>query len=515
MAKKYFPLLETQDLTIKFKDFVANDAVSLKFYRGFIHSIVGENGAGKSTLMKMLYGVYKPTSGKIIVDNRQVEMTPTIAMQKGIGMVFQDFRLVPAFTALENIMMALPKEKLKLGKAEICRQIQEISEKYKILIDPNMYVWEMDLGQRQRVEIVKVMMMGEPSLLIFDEPTSVLTVHEAKAFLDMLVELKNNNIAVALITHKLNEVLSVSDTISVLRHGKVMCSIEKEEGFNKEHLIELIMGVGEGERNNTEALERTKITESKPMLTCKHMRITDEHARTILSKADLTVNSGEIVGVAGISGRGQRELLESIFGIRDLAGGQIYIEEKEYTKSSIKERIESGLSFISEDPKRDNVVVGMEILNHFALTNIDVDKKGFDYDWGKLQERLEADNNVKSLGVPQLNRQMSTLSGGNIQRSVLARAAISEPKVLLASYPIRGLDIGTAENVHKILIQLRNQGSAILLISEDMDELFEMSDSIVVLTNNTISKKYNPKEVTPYEIGELMIGGAANDQIQK
>lgn len=511
MARKYFPFLETVDLTIKFKDFVANDAVSLQFYKGFIHSIVGENGAGKSTLMKMLYGVYHPTSGKIKVDNQVVEMTPTIAMEKGIGMVFQDFRLIPAFTALENIMMALPKSKLKLGRAEICKEIKEISEKYKIAIDPDMYVWEMDLGQRQRVEIIKVMMMGKPELLIFDEPTSVLTVHEAQAFLEMLVELKNNNIAVALITHKLNEVLAVSDTISVLRHGKVKCTIEKEEGFDKEKLVGLIMGVEEGEKNTVKSFDRLEIKEVHPMLECKDMRIKDEHGRSILKHASLTVNSGEIVGVAGISGRGQRELLESIFGLKDIAEGTIKIDSVDFTDKETIDRINSGMSFISEDPKRDNVVEGMEIRDHFVLAGVTPDSKGLDYDWKKLQQSLESEDYVKDLGVPQLNRQMSTLSGGNIQRAVLARAAIRRPKVLLASYPIRGLDIGTAQTVHRILIQLRNQGSAILLVSEDMDEIFEMSDSIVVLSNNSITEKFDPKKITPYEIGELMIGGAKDE----
>lgn len=500
------PIIATSQLKIQFGDFVANQNINLKVYAGQIQAIVGENGAGKSTLMKMLYGTYTPTSGMILVDGKEVSMTPMLAMKLGIGMVFQDFRVIPAFTALENILMALPKEKRRLPKDEIRKEIREISQKYKIPVEPDMLVGEMDLGQRQRVEIVKVLMMGEMRVLIFDEPTSVLTQQEAQEFVKMLQSLRDDGYAVLLITHKLHEVMACSDVITVLRHGKIVEKEKREKGYDKEQLVSKMMG-GEIKIHNNYDEQKAEYPEKKTVLFGKNFSVYNAQHREILKNINLEMKAGEIIGLAGISGRGQKELLETLFGVSAMEKGQLLIEEQDMTQSAIGERINAGMALISEDPKRDNVVAGMSIYEHFALNGSPVKYKKVGIDWEDLKKQMDAAPEVRQLGVPEKHRVLGTLSGGNIQRCMLARAVMKKPKVLLASYPSRGLDVGTVEMVHQTLVNLRNEGCSILLVSEDLEELLSVADSLVAITGDTLSEKINPKETTSLEIGELMIGG--------
>lgn len=501
------PVIETKNLTIRFGNLVANDSINLKLYRGTIHAIAGENGAGKSTLMKMLYGVYTPTSGDIFVGYKRIELTPQRAIDNGIGMVFQDFRLIPAFTALENIILAMPNDGRDIKKEEVKEKIRKVSEQYKIPVDPDMYVWEMDLGQRQRVEIIKVLLMGDDmQVLIFDEPTSVLTQHEAEAFIQMLIKLKESGLAIVLITHKLHEVMACADEISILRHGRITHHVTREEGFCKEELISKMMGDEHLEGLDYDK-EKKLVEKTEPGFVCNNLNVLDEHGRTIIKDMNLNIEKGEIVGVAGISGRGQRELLETIFGIRKEASGEMKLGGNILSGTTIKKRLDAGVAYISEDPKRDNVVPAMRIRDHFCLAGIPVKKKGNVIDWKQVEEILRKEELLKELGVPDVQRELATLSGGNVQRAMLARSIMRHPKLLLASYPSRGLDVGTVEMVHKTLIRLRNEGSSILLVSEDLDELFQISDSLIVIADNKVLGKYNPKEISPLKIGELMIGG--------
>ena len=503
---KFNPIIKTNQLKIRFGDFVANQNINLSVYAGQIQSIVGENGAGKSTLMKMLYGTYKPTSGEILVDRERVHMTPQIAMRLGIGMVFQDFRIIPAFTAFENIMMALPKEKRKRPKEEIKKEICEISQKYKIPVDPDMLVGQMDLGQRQRVEIIKVLMMGKMRVLIFDEPTSVLTQQEAQEFIKMLQSMRDDGYAILLITHKLHEVMACSDVITVLRHGEIVEKEEKENGYDQERLISKMMG---GEVTiHTDYEDQKKVFEKEEvLLEGKDMSIYNAQHRELIRHGNLTMKAGEIIGLAGISGRGQRELLETLFGVNVLKMGQLTIDGKDMTKSSIRDRIEAGMALVSEDPKRDNVVAEMKIYEHFALNGPEISYKKVGINWKDLTDKMDTSKAVKELGVPEKTRELATLSGGNIQRCMLARAVMKQPKILLASYPSRGLDVGTVEMVHQTLVELRNQGCSILLVSEDLEELLSVSDSIVVISGDTLTEKLDPKTTSALEIGDLMIGG--------
>ncbi|WP_310605547.1 ABC transporter ATP-binding protein [Anaerosporobacter sp.] len=509
IISKQQPIVETSNLTIQFGDFVANKAINIAFYEGSIHAIVGENGAGKSTLMKMLYGVYKPTEGFIKIKGKKVSLKPSRAIAAGIGMVFQDFRLIPAFTALENIRLALPKERQKEKVGELRKKILEISNTYKIPIDPDMYVWEMDLGQRQRVEIIKVMLMGDMRVLIFDEPTSVLTHHEAEAFIEMLKILRENGLSIVLITHKLHEVMACSDIISILRQGQITQTVRREDGFDKDRLIAQMMGEEELNIEFHDALNKKPCKEEGVALTCKNLTVVDEQGRKIIKDINLELRQGEILGVAGISGRGQKELLETLFGVRKAYSGSLIMNEKEMVHATVGERIKEGIALISEDPKRDNVVPGMSILEHFPLAGVEMKKTIAGVDWRTISSEVEQTKELKELRVPEVQRMMGTLSGGNIQRAVLARALMKKPKVLLASYPSRGLDVGTVSMVHHSLVRLRNEGASVLLVSEDLEEIFKVSDRIIVVADRKVLGKYNPQEITPLEIGERMIGGKA------
>ncbi|MCD8180035.1 MAG: ATP-binding cassette domain-containing protein [Firmicutes bacterium] len=503
-------VMKTENLTIKFGDFTANKDISIKFKAGEIHAVVGENGAGKSTLMKMLYGVYKPTSGKIYLDGCVRDITPSLAINSGICMVFQDFRLIPAFTVLENISLAMAESKEK--RSELKKRIIEVSNKYNIPVDPDMYVWEMDLGQRQRVEILKGLMMPTSRMLIFDEPTSVLTQKEAEAFIELLKQLREDKYAIVLITHKLNEVISCADVITVLRRGEITDCMRKEDGFDKKRLIAKMMGeeTAEKEVKYSEAHSEFNEEKAETNFSCENLSVIDDYGRKIIKNINLEIKKGEILGVAGISGRGQRELLETIFGIRKSGGGTITLDGKDITNASVAKRLEAGMSLISEDPKRDNVAGGMTIEEHMILGGIEVPQKGLGIDWESVHKTVEASPVVKRLGVPELDRTMATLSGGNIQRAVLARAIIKNPKLLLASYPSRGLDVGTVQMVHETLLEMRGKGESVLLISEDLDELFNISDRIIVIADNRIYGKYNPRETDSMRIGEIMLGGGKN-----
>ncbi len=509
MEKFVHPILKTESIGIKFGDFEANKDINLSVYPGQIHAIVGENGAGKSTLMKMLYGVYKPTSGKIRVDGVELEMTPTVAISSGIGMVFQDFRLIPAFTVLENILMAMPPKERKASKEDIANKIREVSDRYKISIDPDMLVANMDLGQRQRVEIVKVLMMGKMRVLIFDEPTSVLTQEEAKEFIKMLQTLRDDGYAVLLITHKLREILACSDVITVLRRGEIVAEQEREAGFNQEWLINRMMGGEITILNNYDSMKK-KFDDKLSILKAVGLEIKNAEGFTLLQNADINLVRGEITGLAGISGKGQRELLDVLFGFQHASSGLISICNEVMTDKSVGDYIRSGVALISEDPKRDNVIPGMKIYEHMALETEDVKYKKVGIDWEDLKERLDQSDVSKQLKLPEMHRELGTLSGGNMQRCMIARNVMRKPKVLLASYPSRGLDVGMVEEVHKILVSLRNEGCAVLFVSEDLEELMAVSDTIVVMTGNTLSRKYRPKEISIGEIGELMVGGSAS-----
>lgn len=511
-------IMKAENLRKVFGDFVANDGISFEIETGKIYALAGENGAGKSTLMKMLYGVYKIDGGSLFIDGEEMtKYNPTIAREKGIGMVFQDFRLIPAFTALENVFLSTEGTGFYFNKTELRRKMVALSEKYALTMNVDEYVWRMDLGQRQHIEIIKVLMNDNCRILIFDEPTSVLAPNEIESFLELLKTFRDNGFAILLITHKIHEIAAVADVVHILRKGVLTHTFYKEDGLVEDDIVAQMIGEdGSGDEGSDlmkiQGKFTGKISEKEdygePVMEGKNLTIKDDYGRIIIYNSNLSVGKGMILGVAGISGNGQRELTEALYGIREISGGTLVLNGEQIQKKNIKTRLDRGIRILSEDPIRDNLIPDYTVLQHMAISGFAYKKKGMNIDWNDLREQFDGCEDIKDLNVPNGNRRAEKLSGGNIQRMAFARAVIAHPSVLIASYPSRGLDIATVGAVHDTLNRLKKEGTAVIFVSEDLNELFTMSDRLVVLSENTIHGPYKPEEFDAQKIGEIMLKGA-------
>ncbi len=498
-------LLRTEGLTKRFGSLVANKEINLEVKQGSIHAVLGENGAGKSTLMKMLYGVYAPDEGTIYMDGEAVSLHPPIkAKAKGIGMVFQDFRLIPAMTVLDNIALAISNGGWRLRRKQLRDSILKISEKYGLSVDPDAHVWQLDLGQRQRLEIVKVLLVPGTRVIIFDEPTSVLVPQEVEAFLHMLDLLRKDGYGILLITHKINEALACADQVTVLSGGQITFTASREDGLDGNALITAMMGAKTLKPVVKQASDSEQ--ENPTVLQIERGTITGNHGETVLRDIQLTLRQGEITGVAGISGSGQRELAEVLFGLRHLTSGRLTVDGRELGNGT-KSFMEAGVSYVSEDPLKESVIPGFTILEHMVLDGIPMKPKGSGIDWQYVRSLLENSEEARALELADADRRADQLSGGNVQRMVLTRALIRKPKILIISFPSRGLDIRTTHTIQQQLVTLAEQGTAVLLFSEDLDELFKLSDRLVVLSGKQLFGPYRPSETDTTEIGFRMLKG--------
>ncbi|WNR42168.1 ABC transporter ATP-binding protein [Paenibacillus roseipurpureus] len=502
------PLLEAYQLVKRFGDLIANNEVNLKVMSGEVHAILGENGAGKSTLMKMISGVYRVDEGSMRWQGEDVQLHPPVkARALGIGMVYQDFRLVPALTVLENIALAVTEKGVLLNRKQLRQKIMDVTARYGIVVDPDAWVWQLDLGERQRVEILKVLLMEGTRLIIFDEPTSVLTPVEVDAFLQMLDRLRKDHYAVLLITHKINEVMAIADRVTVLRHGQVMMTADKGSNFTGDQLVASMMGT----KQLLELEQRTPFAKDENnqelALQAKQITILDDHGQCIVESMDLSMAKGKIIGIAGISGNGQKELIEALFGLRALTAGSLWLNGVNLTHKPVKAYLDAGMALVSEDPLTDSVIAGFTILEHMVLAGLPMKPRGLGMDWHYIRKQLEARKEVRILGLADPSRRADRLSGGNVQRMILSRAILKDPSVLLVSYPSRGLDIGTTRSIQNMLIDLADQGAAILLISEDLGELFALSDELLVLANAKLHGPFLPSETDAYTIGQIMLKG--------
>jgi simple sugar transport system ATP-binding protein len=495
--------LEMKGIVKRFPGVLASDHVDFDVRSGEVHALLGENGAGKSTLMKVLYGMYAPDEGEIWLNGQQVNISsPVDAIDLGIGMIHQHFMLVESLTVAENVALGLPSSRGMLTDLErVSQRILELAEIYGLQVDPSAYIWQLAVGQKQRVEIIKALYRGA-ALLILDEPTAVLTPQEVDEFFVTIRQMVQDGHAIIFISHKLHEVIDISQRVTVLRDGKRVDSCETA-GCTKADLARMMVG-----RDVLMRPERACVEQGEIRLELKNLHAQSDREMPALRGVDLQIRSGEILGLAGVSGNGQRELAEVITGLRPLTQGQIMLEGQDVTGQKPGELTERMLAYIPEERMKDGMIQDFSVAENTILR--DHHKQPFS---GSGFLRLGviaayADKLIKKFQVktPSRDTPAKSLSGGNIQKVVLARELSRQPRVLVAAQPTRGLDIGATEYVHAQLQEQRREGTAIMLISEDLDEILGLSDRIAVIYEGQIMGVVECEDAVPEELGLLMAG---------
>jgi simple sugar transport system ATP-binding protein len=496
------PLLELSGITKRFPGVVANDGVDFDLAHAEVHALLGENGAGKSTLMNILYGLYHPDEGQIRLNGKRVLMrSPHDAIDNGIGMVHQHFMLIPVMTVAENIVLGTePTQGPFLNLKEAEERVERLSDHYGLAVRPDARVESISVGMQQRTEILKALFRGA-HILILDEPTAVLTPQEAEELFTILRSLKGDGVSIIFITHKLNEVLEIADRVTVLRRGKTVETIPRE-GATEEGLARLMVG-----REVLLRVEKPPAKPGAPALVVEDLNVLDERGLPAVRGVSLNVASGEIVGIAGVDGNGQSELVDAISGLRKIESGTVRIGETETTNAGSRESLDAGAGHIPEDRHRRGLVLDFTLAENLALHDY---RQPPDSRWGWLYpKRLVA--KARSLlsefdvrgGGPQT--PAASLSGGNQQKVVIAREVSRDPRVLVAAQPTRGLDVGAIEFVHRRLVEERDEGRAILLVSFELEEILSLSDRILVMYEGQVVGEYRP-DVTEEELGMAMTG---------
>jgi simple sugar transport system ATP-binding protein len=498
--------VELRGITKRFPGVVANRDIELRVARGEVHAIVGENGAGKSTLMKTLYGEHRPDEGTILLDGREVSFrSPADAIAAGIGMVHQHFMLADNFTVLENIVLGSePTRGGRLDLAEARRRLLELSERYGLGLRPDVLVEDLGVGDRQRVEIAKVL-YREARILILDEPTAVLVPQEVDELFGNLAELKREGLTVLFISHKLDEVRKVADSITVIRRGTTVGTADPRTTTTRQ-LAELMVGA---ELPSPETREST--VRETPVLQLREVSVAAPDGRVLVESASLTVREGEVVGIAGVEGNGQAELVDAVMGLRPLAAGTVVLGTDDITAWSTRARRDAGLGFIPEDRHRQGMLLDAtlwenRILGHQtrppAVKGPFIDRKGARAD----TERIMREYDVRAPGPDALG---IALSGGNQQKLIVGREMSAKPRLLIAAHPTRGVDVGAQAAIWELLKDARAEGMGILLVSADLDELIGLSDTLQVMLRGRLVATLDPRDVTPEQLGGHMTGGHA------
>ena len=496
------PVLSVNNITKRFGLNTANDHITFDLRPGEVHSLLGENGAGKSTLMNVIYGVYGADEGEIYVNGKLAQInSPKEAIELGIGMVHQHFMLIPAFSVAENIVLGMKKE-LRLDIKAVEAQILEASRKYDLQVDPHAMVSTLSVGQQQRVEILKVLFRGA-KILILDEPTAVLTPQETEELFKILRHLKEEGVSVIFISHKLNEVMSISDRVSILRRGKITGCFEDLSQCNPQVLASAMVG-----RQVTLGVDKSEQEPGASVLKLDRICVSDESKRPVIKDFSLEIRAGEIVGLAGVDGNGQSELIKGITGLLPLTGGQITLDGKDMTGKHPRDFIDAGLGHIPEDRHKQGLVLSMSVRENMFLETIQ--NKPYTK-WHVLQKKA-LEKKAKELAefydvrAASLDIEVKALSGGNQQKVIVGRVLSENPKLLVAAHPTRGLDIGATEFVHTCILKAREQGCAVLLISTELDEILELSDRIAVIYEGECMGVVDGKEASKDGIGLLMAG---------
>jgi simple sugar transport system ATP-binding protein len=506
------PMVVMRGITKAFPMVMANDQIDFDIYPAEIHALLGENGAGKSTLVKILYGFYKADEGQIIFKGQPVQIrSPYDAKQLHMGMVFQDFSLIPAFSIIENIALFLPDLKPVINARQIAGRIDELSQRYELEIDPQALVSDLSIGELQKVEILKLL-LSEACLLILDEPTRVLAPHEKEALFRVLDNLRADGYAIILITHKLREVLDAADRITVLRDGRVAGTLPRADA-SEDKLVSLMFE----RRLPSLKLDRTAALEAGrlPLLELCGVTTRGEGLQPILQDIDLKIYPGEIVGVAGVSGNGQRELGDVTLGMIPCAQGARILHGKDMTRASIRQIRRAGVSLIPENPLAMAAAPFLSVLENMAIPKAVRYARygGLRIDWPAVQR--DAEHSMQALGFSlPLRVPARSLSGGNLQRMVIVRELAHDPKLIIASYLTRGLDVKSTIAARQSLVQARDQGAGVLLVSEDLEELFALSDRLIVLYDGKIVGRFTPSETSFQEVGFLMTGSRSADALE-
>ncbi|MCM3765704.1 ABC transporter ATP-binding protein [Neobacillus niacini] len=496
-------VIEMLNIRKEFGNFVANDNITLQLKKGEIHALLGENGAGKSTLMNVLFGLYQPEGGEIKVKGKPVKISnPNIANDLGIGMVHQHFMLVDTFSVTENIILGreiTTGGRIDLKKAE--REVREISERYGLAVDPQAKISDISVGMQQRVEILKTLYRGA-EILIFDEPTAVLTPQEIKELIQIMRTLIKEGKSIILITHKLKEIMEVADRCTVIRKGKGIGTVNVSE-TNPNELASLMVG--------REVVFKTEKKESVPkqdVLVVKDLVVKDSRGVTVVNGLNLNVRAGEIVGIAGVDGNGQSEFIEAITGLRKAENGSVKLNDKELFNLPPRKVTEAGVGHIPQDRHKHGLVLNYPMAENMVLQTYykqPYSKNGIlnFKEIYKQAKKLIAEFDVRTPSESALAR---ALSGGNQQKAIIGREVDRNPDLLIAAQPTRGLDVGAIEFIHKRLIEQRDNGKGVLLVSFELDEIMNVSDRIAVIYEGRIVAVVNPKETDEQELGLLMAG---------
>lgn len=503
-------IVEMLHITKEFPGIIANDDVTLQIRKGEIHALLGENGAGKSTLMSVLFGLYKPEKGTIQKNGKQVQINnPNDANALGIGMVHQHFKLVHNFSVLQNIVLGVESTKYGFLKMDQARErVVELSKRYGLKVEPDALISEITVGMQQRVEILK-MLYRENEILIFDEPTAVLTPQEIEELIKIMKELVSEGKSVIFITHKLNEIKEAADRCTVLRKGKYVGTVDVAD-VSKEQMSEMMVG----HKVNFE-VEKEERTPGKPILEVDHLFVkSKETSKNLVNDVSFSVHKGEIVCIAGIDGNGQSELVYALTGLCPCDGGTIRLNGHDITKESIRKRNTMGMAHIPEDRHKHGLVLDYNLGYNMVLKNY-FTPRFQKHTFMKFDDIYEySDGLLKKYDVRSgqgSDSEARGLSGGNQQKAIIAREIDTDPEILIAVQPTRGLDVGAIEYIHKQLVEQRNEDKAILLVSLELDEVMNVSDRILVIYEGELVADLKPAEVTVQDLGLYMAGSAPHE----
>ncbi|CDQ19684.1 ABC transporter ATP-binding protein [Halobacillus karajensis] len=498
-------VIEMLNIRKEFPGIVANNNINLQVKKGEIHALLGENGAGKSTLMNVLFGLYQPEKGEIKVRGKKVNITdPNVANEQGIGMVHQHFMLVDTFTVTENIVLGSEPKKagtVNLKHAE--EQVRELSERYGLNVDPKAKIRDISVGMQQRVEILKTLYRGA-EILIFDEPTAVLTPQEIKELIDIMNSLVKEGKSIILITHKLKEIMEVCDRCTVIRKGRGIGTLDVAD-TNPTELASLMVG-----REVSFSSEKTKANPEDVFLSVKDLMVKDVRGVEMVKGLNLEVRAGEIVGIAGVDGNGQSELIEAITGLRKSEAGSIHLHNKPITNLTPRKVTQSGVSHIPQDRHKFGLILDFPIGENVVLQSYHgkpYSKKGI-MNFKQIYKKAKALISEYDVRTPSAETPARSLSGGNQQKAIIGREVDRSPDLIIAAQPTRGLDVGAIEFIHQKLIEERDKGRAVLLLSFELDEIMNLSDRISVIFDGKIIADVKPEETSEQELGLLMAGNS-------